>query len=155
MCTRNFALAPFAQVPSALRAGYCFESREPLVYHGRDGVKSGPRWLIGSGAELQRAARGLFLSALRAGHGCTSFDPFLVMMVMAMMKMMNMKMITGVRFAKMGPIWLQKGADTGQYQAFGTKLVLLGPRSAESGAKVGQRAAKMSARWCQDGPTWI
>ena len=73
---------------------------------------------IGSGAELQRAARGLFLSALRAGHGCTSFDPFLVMMAMAMVKMMNMKMITGVRLAKVGPIWLQNGAGTGQYRAF-------------------------------------
>ena len=44
--TRNFALAPLAQVPSALRTGYCFESWDPLVYHGRDGAKSGPRWLI-------------------------------------------------------------------------------------------------------------
>ena len=48
----------------------------------------------------------------------SGLDLVLVMMVMEMVKMMNMKMITGVRFAKMGPIWLQNGADTGHYRAF-------------------------------------
>ena len=39
-------VAALLEQVNALRAAYCFESWDPLVYHGRDGAKSGPRWLI-------------------------------------------------------------------------------------------------------------
>ena len=104
---------------------------------------------IGSGAELQRAARGLFLSALRAGHGCTSFDPFLVMMAMAMVKMMNMKMITGVRLAKVGPIWLQNGAGTGHVE------VIVEAMLARVGACLGIPTNKgNTGTWAKMRPRW-
>ena len=35
---------------------------------------------------------------------------------------------------------------------FGAKLALLGPRSAEMGAKVGQDGPKMEPRWAKMGP---